>query len=232
MREMTTDRNARSLAGSAQPGESYGQRTNSIGRSSGFSLIELLVVLAIILVVAAFAIPTMMTTLDAYRIRGSLTSVSGLAQRTRLQAIKQDLSQRMHFATCNSKVVLFVTTWNDANVCPVAGDPNLSAQYWLSSQFSIPGAPSGPGAPSVLLDSTMMWGTSVPVGNINKDPYFNSRGIPCVVDPVTGVCSSTTGFIFYYRYTGGGTATRWAATSISPVGRMQSWFWNGTSWGN
>jgi type II secretory pathway pseudopilin PulG len=192
-------------------------------------LVELLVVVAITLVIAAFAIPTMSSTMDAYRLRGTMTSLSGLIQRARTQAVKQDLSQRIHFATVNGKVVAFVTSASDTATTPVVGDPNLSEQFWLPAQFRIPGPPSG--GPT-LLTSASMWGTSVPVGNINTDVYFNSRGIPCVPTAGTGVCNATSGFVYYYKYKSNKTTTRWAATSISPAGRIQSWFWNGAGWGN
>ncbi len=195
--------------------------------STGFSLIELLVVVAIVLVFAAFAIPTMTTTIDGIRLRGELGEASNIVQRCRVQAIKRDLSQRLHFSTVGNRVVLFVTDSADAAVAPLATDPQLWAQFWLPSQFSIPGVPSGAGAPSALTSSGM-WGTTLPL-NVNVDPYFNSRGLPCLL--VGGACNASGGFVYYYRYRNAGR-TRWAATSISPAGRIQSWFWNGTAWGN
>ena len=197
--------------------------------NSGFSLIELLVVMAVMLVVAAFAIPTMTSSMDAYRMRGSLTSISGLIQRARIQAVKQDTSQRIHFATVNNKVVVFVTTATDSATQPLTTDTNLSEQLWLPTQFLIGSAPSG--TPTTLTSSSM-WGTSTTVGNINQDIYFNSRGIPCVPAAGTGVCNATTGFIYYYQFQSNKKTARWAATSVSPAGRIQSWFWNGSSWGN
>jgi prepilin-type N-terminal cleavage/methylation domain-containing protein len=61
----------------------------------GFSLIELLVVMAVLLIVGAIAAPTVATTIDAYRLRGTLTSVSGLAQRCRLLALKKNSTSHM-----------------------------------------------------------------------------------------------------------------------------------------
>src|SRR5260370_403405 len=116
-----------------------------------------------------------------------------------------------------------------AAAAPLPADKQLSAQAWLPNQLSIPGAPAGVGAPT-LLTGTIMWGT-VLVPNVNVDPYFNSRGLPCLPDPITGVCNPTTGFVYYFRYDSSGR-TRWTATSISPAGRIQSWDWNGASWGN
>ena len=197
--------------------------------SAGFSLLELLIVLGIALVISAFAIPTMVTTLDSFKLRGAMGNASNIEQRCRSQAIKSDASQRLHFATVGGRVVLFVTTSTDAAVAPLTTDKQLSAQVWFPTQFSIPGAPTGAGAPT-LLTGTIMWNTTL-VPNVNVDPYFNSRGLPCLPDPVTGVCNPTTGFVYYFKYTGSGSS-KWTATSISPAGRMESWFWNGVSWGN
>jgi prepilin-type N-terminal cleavage/methylation domain-containing protein len=200
--------------------------------SAGFSLVELLVVVSVMLIVAAFALPTLTTTLDAYRVRSTLGSASNVAQMCRTQAVKQNVSQRVHFVTTSNRVVLFVTRWDDVTsvLKPVYGDPLLSTQFWFPDHFSIPGAPGGAGAPP-LLTSLQMWGTNVVLTNVNVDAYFNARGMPCLPNAVTGVCDLTNGYVYYYRYQGGGS-TRWSATSISPAGRIQSWFWNGTSWGN
>jgi len=214
------------------PGKQFNWRSATARQRSkaGFSLIELLVVVAVMLVVAAFATPTLTTTLDSFRMRGTMSSIANMAQRARTQAIKKDTSQRIHFATVNKEAVAFVTDANDPNVIPVVGDPQLSDQYWMPGQLSLSVAPTGSGAPPPLTGLSM-WGTALVPNKSPQDPYFNSRGMPCLPDPVTGVCSPTTGFLYYYRYRRGGTV-RWVATSISPAGRIQSWFWNGTSWGN
>jgi prepilin-type N-terminal cleavage/methylation domain-containing protein len=196
--------------------------------SAGFSLVELMIVLAIALVVSAFAIPTLTTTMDGIRLRGSTGSATNIAQRCRMQAAKRNLYQRLHFATVNNRVVLFVTDGADAAVAPLTTDNTLWAQLWFPSQFSIPGVPTGAGAPPQLT-SAQMWGTAT-APNVNIDPYFNARGLPCLPN-AGGICTTTTGFVYYYRYRSGGR-TRWAANSISPAGRIQSWIWNGNAWGN
>jgi prepilin-type N-terminal cleavage/methylation domain-containing protein len=202
---------------------------NDSASTAGFSLIELLVVVAIVLVVTAFAIPTMTTTMDGIRLRGTLGSASNIVQRCRIQAIKRNVYQRLHFATVGNQVVLFVTDGTDAAASPAAAGNSLASQLWLGNEFSIPGAPTGGGAPPALTN-TQMWGTGAVNLYTNIDPYFNSRGLPCL--PAAGAgCTTTGGFVYYYRYQSA-SRTRWAATSISPAGRIESWQWNGTSWGN
>lgn len=201
----------------------------NLGSGAGFSLIELLVVVAILLITVAFAIPTLTTTLDTYRLRGTLSSTANLAQRCRSQAIKRNITQHMNFATVGNRVVLFVNDIGDT-VSVTAADSNRSAVLWLPVQFALAAAPSGNGAPTQLTGS-LMWGTSLNPNVGPQDPYFSSRGMPCLPDPVTTACNPTNGFVYYFKYQRG-TTNLWAATSISPAGRIESWFWNGTSWGN
>ena len=196
--------------------------------SAGFSLVELLVVMAIILVIGAFAIPTLTTTMDGIRLRGATGSATNIAQRCRMQAVKRNTYQRLHFQTVGNRVVLFVTDGTDAAVAPLPTDKKLWAQLWLPSEFAIPGVPTGAGAPPKLT-TMQMWGSNGVTLYENVDPYFTSRGMPCQVAGST--CTTTGGFVYYYRYRSGGR-TRWAANSISPAGRIESWIWNGNAWGN
>jgi prepilin-type N-terminal cleavage/methylation domain-containing protein len=195
--------------------------------SSGFSLVELLAVVGITLIIAAIALPTMSKVIDNSKIRGTLGEVSNVAQLCRTQAVKTNVSQHLYFSTTAvpGTVVLYVK-----NASSLSTDPLLTTdpQLWLPPQFAIFAAPTGTNAPPALTGTTM-WGSTL-TPNSGVDPYFNSRGLPCLPDP-TGACSTTSGFVYYLSYTSSGSS-RWAAIGISPAGRIKSWFWNGSSWGN
>lgn len=193
----------------------------------GFSLLELLVVLAILLIVSAIAIPTMVRVVDVSQMRGTLGDVSNLAQACRTQAIKSNQSQWLHFTGGAGQVVLFVTPINSALTSPIPGDPK---QLSLSTKFSIFDAPTGTGAPSAM-SGTTMWGSgSTPS---STDPYFNSRGLPCSPNN-TNTCDmtlATQGFVRYFAYSGH-SGTLWSAVGISPAGRIKTWVWDGKAWAN
>jgi prepilin-type N-terminal cleavage/methylation domain-containing protein len=189
----------------------------------GFSLIELLVVLAIMLIVAAFAVPTTMKVVDGARIRGTMGNVSNLAQRCRMQAIKQNTSQRLNFITCSGRVNLVVT--NSSSTATCSGNANL--QLDMPDRFAIAAAPTSNPSP---LTATAMWGSSI-TPNVSADPYFNSRGLPCLPDVTTGACTTTAGYLNYFTYQSGSN-TRWVAISISPAGRIKAWYWYGAQWGD
>ena len=189
---------------------------------SGVTLIELLVVLAVGMVLMAMAIPMVQTTMDGVRLHGSMGSAANLTQRVRTEAIKQNLSQGLFVRTVGKQVVLFVEPYNAAPVAPLKTDQ----QYWLPDEFSVTPGTAPQGIPP--LTGLSMWGSAV-APKVNQDAFFNSRGLPCTPNPV--VCSGTAGFVYYFKYQNSGQ-TRWAASSISPAGRIENWFWNGNRWGN
>ncbi|HET9943340.1 MAG TPA: prepilin-type N-terminal cleavage/methylation domain-containing protein, partial [Terriglobia bacterium] len=60
------------------------------GRLAGFSLVEVTVVVAISLVVGMIAIPNMLSVISDARLRAGVTSMSGLLQNCRMEAVKRN----------------------------------------------------------------------------------------------------------------------------------------------
>src|ERR1700746_1962136 len=58
----------------------------------GFSMIEMIMVIAIMLVLAAITMPTMVNTLSDLHLRSSATNLSGLLQTARMQAVRKNAS--------------------------------------------------------------------------------------------------------------------------------------------
>lgn len=67
--------------------------------SAGFSLIEMLVVIAIVGVLAAMAIPAFMNSMNGYRLSGAVAATAGAIQSTRFQAIMQGYQYQLVFSS-------------------------------------------------------------------------------------------------------------------------------------
>ncbi len=174
--------------------------------------------------ITALSLPSMMEIIAASRLRSSMSGLGGLLQLTRSNAIRTNQFMSVHFTTVKSRPVAFMKV--------ATGGTSLNEkdqQQWFEDRFLKTDSPSG-GPP--LLDPTIMWNglTSDPLRS--EDPSFNPRGLPCLYDAATGVCKPNVGFVYYFSYNAPIGHTKWAALGISPAGRVKSWYWNGTKWGD
>ncbi len=198
----------------------------SAGRKpSGFSLQEVMVVIAIGLIITVVAAPIMSNAIANIKLRSSLTSVSGLLQNTRAMAVQQNKTKTAcHFSRTAPpySLVYFV---KDATTCPSGTTADTTdAQVELEAPITPYTTPSGTGAPAAI-DNATLGLTSDP---LTTDPSFNSRGLPCLYSG--GSCNSSQAFIQYFKDNRVAGSGGWAAISISPAGRIKRWFWNGSSW--
>lgn len=186
------------------------------GSQEGFSLMEVLIAVAVVLVVSLTALPNVAIGIANVRLRSSMTSLSGVLQNSRMLAIKRNRTMTTHFLHTTYGVMAYVKRATDTS-----GLWTGDSQVQLQAPVSRLTAPSGPNAPPALDSSTL--GFTPQLG----DPSFNSTGLPCVYSG--GLCGNY-GFVYYFTDTRPMGQNGWAALSISPAGRLKKWFWNGTDW--
>ena len=68
-------------------------------RQSGFTLIEMMVVIVIISIIASVAIPSFSSFFDRYRLRGAADALFGDLQAARMEAIRNNSTVYVNFAT-------------------------------------------------------------------------------------------------------------------------------------
>ena len=193
---------------------------------TGFSLLEVLLVVAIGLIVTAVGLPIMSTAIGNIKLRSSMTSVSGLLQNTRMVAVQQNKTKTMchfNFSAPPYSLIFFV---KDAITCstsvtPLENDPQVELQAPITPMAT----PTGTGAPSPISNATL----GLSVSPLTSDPSFNSFGLPCAY---TGTACTNSAFITYFKDNRIGGSGGWAAISVSPAGRINRWFWNGAIWTN
>lgn len=178
----------------------------------GFSLIELMVVLMIVMVVGAISIPAVMTSINNVRLRSMVGTVSGVIQSGRMLAIKANRQYTVRFASVGGSSVVFVDLNGD-------NTPQMNeAQAQLGGTIIHVDAPVGTSA----LDAARL-GFTPQSGNLT----FNPRGLPCTVPPSS---SCGVGFVMYFSDPRTVGRAGNAAVSVTPAGRVKGWMWTGTSW--
>jgi type II secretory pathway pseudopilin PulG len=200
-----------------------------IGRRSGagFSMLELLTVVGILMVVAAIAIVNVERAVRTVRLRGAGTDYSNLLQNARIRAVRDDKFYSVLTDTTANPPIAYV-------------DINGSGTYDLEEPM-IPFRPNttpaafaaGPSVANLkaqFLPPTPSGQASVAAGG--GPPTFGARGQPCT--PVAGAGGSTcpyltppnftpVSFITFIQDTNGG----WEAVTVTPAGRIRQWNYDG-----
>ena len=192
-------------------------------RVAGFSMLELMIVLAMVMTATTIAVPTMITVMANARLRQGMGNLSSLFQNGRALAAKQNRITRIRFQLTNNNWVAYV----DNGISP-NGLTSTTPQLWLPAKFSKVGPPSGT-APAPLDAATC--GSSSITPDTTDDTYFNQLGIPCLYS--SGSCSTSQAYAYYFTYQGSANmSTTWAAMCVSPAGRVKGWYWDGSAWKN
>ena len=184
-------------------------------RYRGFSLIELVIVMAIMLVMAAIGIPTMNYAIKDYRLRAAASSLKYVFQQGRFQSVKNNtMYSIVSAASPGGGTRVFVDlngsgTW-DGIEAAVDIPPTISLQTSANS-------PSN----STMSLSNVAGYTD---GMTTVSVKFNARGLPCTG---SNPCNSTKGYVLYLQ--DNTRANGFAAVSITPAGRMKTWYWSGTT---
>jgi prepilin-type N-terminal cleavage/methylation domain-containing protein len=194
----------------------------------GFSLLELVIVVAIIIIVAAIAVPAISRTIANYQLKSSGTAVASMLEAARLTAIK---TNQPYYALYNRGGCLNVVCAVSANGSPnppdgsnyTFPDPTVTTSGSVSLQniATVASPPNHDQLDSYLGGNSVQLELSVPIG-------FNGRGVPCMasaatpflcqqLDPVAG------GIPAFEWFMQNSTTQSWVAVTVSPAGRIRSW---------
>ena len=189
----------------------------------GFSLIELIFVVAVGMILMAIVPPLLTNTLSNIELRYSAIDLSGLIQKARMQAVMKNTYYPINTTPLSaSEVGYFV----DLSPKPpsglyVSGDPMVE----LGSLVNVHGGP-GSGAPG---ETAFITGLGFAVDASGVLPRFNARGLPCLVVGSTCPQIPTQGFVYFLSRTST-FGTSWASVAVTPSGRVQVWTYDGTNW--
>lgn len=190
--------------------------------TAGFSIIELMISVSVILVLAGMAIPTTLNTINNIVIRNEVVDFSGLVQAARMQSVRKNTFYTIVAnSSSGNDIAYFVDLQKSGSYS--AGDPVVQ---WRNVTVS---AGTGAGAPG-----ESAFETSLGFGFNTGLPTTDARGLPCAVPLGGSTCPETpgSGFIIYFSNQTVFGSTNWAALVVTPSGRAQVWSYSGGSSGN
>ncbi len=182
-------------------------------------MVEMMAAIAVILCISAIAVPNFMIAIANLRLRSGMSSLSGIIQNCRMQAIKYNKVYSVHFTSMSHGPVAYIKEASDTSALN-----SQDLQVQLGAPLHMDQNPSGPGAPTLFDASYFNTSTSPNL----TDPSFSPRGMPCTYSG--GTCTTLQPFVFYFTDTRPLGASGWGAVTITPAGRVKTWFWNGSAW--
>lgn len=201
------------------------------GENSGFSLIEVLVVVAIMLIVTAISIPSLMTSYRGYRMGAALRDTANLISRTRFESVRRNaVLHTLFFADARGNQWYGIDLNNsgqlDADepriIVPEAitmqPPPNVQAAMWNATPTM--------GAGYLQANMDIPDGSMNPMGAATGRLYsvtFSERGtsFTCGVRSPRGGggCAVTPIAVLFLADQYG----NWGAITINQMGTIQSW---------
>jgi prepilin-type N-terminal cleavage/methylation domain-containing protein len=187
-------------------------------RQAGFSLVELMMVLVIIVIISTIAIPQIARINANYKLDASGHAVASLIQQSRLQAVKSNLPAYVQYDATQSPNIAFVNA--DPKQAYAAGNPDVALAANVVFQNAL--------LPNHAQLDTYLGGNGVtiePMTNNIQSIAFNARGLPCVPSGNPQVCNPTDGgalpaFLWLMKNTASGG---WEAVTVTPAGRVKAW---------
>jgi prepilin-type N-terminal cleavage/methylation domain-containing protein len=209
----------------------------------GFSLLELLICLAVMMVVTVAALPSITKNIGVIRLQSSAQDVATLAERARILAVKNNTTYSILFPPPANGVQTACVDVNGDGQCN-AGEPMVA----MAKYVSLVTDGSGPATAQIVCGPNPAV-TPCPAGftGLNYPPQgplaivsYNDRGLPCVGpnptnEPIGTRCDelaagNPVGFLYKFVYAGGNSPT-YAAITITPTGLVSEWLFGGANWG-
>jgi len=182
-------------------------------KRQGFTLLEVMIVLAVIMVLGGLAVPKMATVVNDISLRYVASDISGLLQSARMQSVRTNTPYSiLRGALAGGTPIYYIDKAGTTTY--TVGDPiltlNPNTTVWQGA---------GSGAPN---ETAFLAGLNFTVDPNADAPSFSARGLPCIgsapCNPILGQ-----GFVMFVSKPGIIGNTPWAAVVVNPSAHIQVW---------
>jgi prepilin-type N-terminal cleavage/methylation domain-containing protein len=194
--------------------------THSRPRARGFTMVELVIVVAITLVVAAIALPGVLAATENFKLRSTVSSISGLVQRARMLSVARNTYYPVLSVTDTATNItsVYMGNANDFAATTTLTTATDKTNIIVVGKVAFDVTASHPP------DATIRNGLDA----VYTLPEFNPRGLPCFGNPC--VADPSKMYITFLRQDRSLGTPGWAAINVTPLGRTQVWTWDGSKW--
>ena len=181
-------------------------------KTHGFTLLELMIVLAVTVILGALAVPRMIATVNDIKLRYVATNLSGLLQSARIQAVRTNSFFSIQPGVQAGQPIYYI---DKPGAGYVAGDRLVPIDPAINiTQGPITAAPNaGPFLASL----------NFVVDPAADPPSFSARGLPCI--GAANACPQVPGqgFVMFMSRAAVVGNIPWMAVVVNPSGHIQIW---------
>ncbi len=199
---------------------------------SGFSMLEVLVTVAIIGIIAAFALPSALNTLQTYRVHSDATAIASFLNVTRIQAARQYTPYSLDLDPSTSPATYVIEQLQNTAYDPI--NPSSATSYLSFSPKHYDTSGTQYGSSYDTFAACRPSGITVYPSPLTADPSsctgpfqfcFNTRGMPVQCTGSPGTQLTNGGLAIYIENQQGITD----AVTIATGGAVQIWNWDQTA---
>ena len=180
--------------------------------TAGFSMIELVVSICLMLVLTAIAIPSLMRSLRAYQLNSAAASVSDMLKFTRFEAVRRNTQINFRDLASGTGWIVGTDLNNDGVFNPTEKQQTIAGYTTL---LPAGGAVPPPNAISAALGGAAL----VPLSGANNSVTFDARG--AIRQGINGPVSNSV-YIFYVG-NANDPDSGYRAVVLLPSGGTQTW---------
>jgi len=209
---------------------------NRLSKERGFTLVELVMVVAVLLVVAGMAVPNFNSAMRSVRLKGSVSDYAGLLQSARIRAVDDDRYYSVYIlggASTEAFVDIYPQQQSGASgsggTQTDPNDPIIGINREVVQQ-PVGAAPNTASLKALFLpaNATVVIGDgSVAASAVT----FGPRGLPCSASALTCKTHLPAGDVAYWTFFQDNISTSWAAVTVTPAGRVRRWLFTGGAGG-
>ncbi len=217
--------------GEASQVKSAAKSRGQCALQAGFTLTELLVVLAITGIVVALSIPNFTQSLDNAKLKSASQKLAAVYQDARLRATQNNTPYEVLLASHGWGAPAKACIDLNGNGSCGANDP--ITVFPVQVRLSNSGVPQGLNA-AVLGFTPLSTETSIMHDELNNAVpgiAWNGLGMPCQRSSSASPCTPV-GWVQYLQLRRSGGDVMYAAVTVSPTGRVKTWMYTPSANGN
>lgn len=195
----------------------------------GFSLLEMIIVIAILMIVGAITAEFVQRAAETMRLEETAINYSNLLQQARLRAVRDDKFYTVLTAATASGNIAFIDIAGTGIYA--VGDPVMPFSSGVTPE------PFGSGPALANLEAQFLPNSPGSVQTVNttaQGPSFGPRGLPCTPTggangtcPYLSVGGTLTSYITFMENV---QSQKWEAVTVTPAGRIRQWQYDGAAW--